>query len=114
MKECRCIPQTIQKAAGPYGRPLLLALMVAAAVPGTAQAQDFVFGTATLKTGGTPTAIAQGDFNGDGVMDFVVSNTGSNTISVFLSNPNGSYAAKTDYAVSTPGPIAVGDSFVGE
>jgi hypothetical protein len=83
--------------------------MVTAAAPGTAQAQDFVFGTATLKTGGTPTAIAQGDFNGDGVMDFVVSNAGSNTISVFLSNPNGTYAAKTDYAVSTPGPIAVGD-----
>jgi hypothetical protein len=69
-----------------------LALLLTVATPYIAQAQNFVFGTATLKTGTTPTAVAQG-----------------NTISVFLSNPNGTYTAKTDYAVSTPGQIVVGD-----
>jgi hypothetical protein len=86
-----------------------LALLLTVATPYIAQAQNFVFGTATLKTGTTPTAVAQGDFNGDGVLDFVVSNSGSNTISVFLSNPNGTYTAKTDYAVSTSGQIVVDD-----
>jgi hypothetical protein len=109
MKKYRCVPRTILKAALSLVGQAFLALLVAAAGARSAHAQDFVFGTATLKTGGTPTAVAQGDFNGDGLMDFVVANAGSNTISVFLSNPNGTYAAKTDYAVSTPGQIVIGD-----
>jgi hypothetical protein len=74
-----------------------------------AQAQDFVFGTATLATGSTPVAVARGDFNGDGLQDLVVSNSGSNTISVFLSKANGTYSPKTDYAITTPGQIVVAD-----
>ncbi|HWY22227.1 MAG TPA: FG-GAP-like repeat-containing protein [Candidatus Acidoferrum sp.] len=90
-----------------FGLSSLCAVLLAASY--TARAQTFVFGTATLATGTTPVAVAQGDFNGDGVLDFVVSNSGSNTISVFLSKPNGSWAAKTDYTVTTPGQIVVGD-----
>jgi len=40
----------------------------------------------TLPAGFIPTAITSGDFNGDGKMDFAISNGGDNTIYVFLGN----------------------------
>jgi FG-GAP-like repeat/FG-GAP repeat len=40
----------------------------------------------TLPAGSIPTAITSGDFNGDGKMDFAISNGGDNTIYVFLGN----------------------------
>jgi hypothetical protein len=40
----------------------------------------------TLPAGFIPTAITNGDFNGDGKMDFAISNGGDNTIYVFLGN----------------------------
>ncbi|HEV3278588.1 MAG TPA: FG-GAP-like repeat-containing protein [Terriglobia bacterium] len=85
------------------------ALILISIVAAPAHAQNFVFGQATLTTGTTPVAVAQGDFNRDGVPDLAVSNSGSNTVSIFLSKPDGTYAAKTDYAVSTPGQIVTGD-----
>ncbi|HEV2176432.1 MAG TPA: FG-GAP-like repeat-containing protein [Terriglobia bacterium] len=92
-----------------HGLLIFLALILAVAAPNTARAQNFAFGAATLTTGATPVAVAEGDFNGDGVLDFAVSNSGSNTVSVFLSKPGGTYSTKTDYAVTTPGQIVVGD-----
>ena len=109
MKDHRSVRRAVQETALLRGLPIFLALILAIALPCTAQAQNFAFGKATLATGTKPIAVAQGDFNGDGVLDFVVSNSGSNTISVFLSAPNGTYTTRTDYPVSTPGQIVVGD-----
>ena len=41
------------------------------------------------------------DLNGDGNSDLVVANTGSNAVSVFLGNGNGTFAAETDYTADT-------------
>jgi len=87
---------------------LILVALLAMLAPGSARAQSFVFGKATLTTGSSPAAVAQGDFNSDGVPDFAVSNS-SGTVSIFLSKPNGTYSAKTDYTVSAPGQIVTGD-----
>ncbi|HEV2423405.1 MAG TPA: FG-GAP-like repeat-containing protein [Terriglobia bacterium] len=92
-----------------FALSITYALILTLAAVRPAYSQNFVFGKATLTTGTTPVAVVQGDFNGDGVPDFAVSNSGSNTVSVFLSQPNGSYAAKTDYSVSSPGQIVAGD-----
>jgi uncharacterized repeat protein (TIGR01451 family) len=57
-------------------------------------------------SGYRPYAIAAGDFNRDGKTDLVTANVGANTASVFLGNGDGTFAARTDYAVGT-GPVAV-------
>ena len=45
-----------------------------------------------LPTGFLPTAVVQGDFNGDGKMDLAVSNGGDNTIYVYPGNGDGTFA----------------------
>ncbi|MGC2791041.1 MAG: VCBS repeat-containing protein, partial [Candidatus Sulfotelmatobacter sp.] len=45
----------------------------------------------SLPAGFIPTAITNADFNGDGKMDFAVSNGGDNTIYVFLGNGDGTF-----------------------
>jgi hypothetical protein len=45
----------------------------------------------SLPAGFIPTAITNGDFNGDGKMDFAISNGGDNTIYVFLGNGDGTF-----------------------
>jgi hypothetical protein len=66
--------------------------------------------------GSSPTCVAIGDIDGDGKPDIAVTNTGSNTISVFRNTgPSGSmttssFAAKIDLATgSTPEMVAIGD-----
>ncbi len=47
---------------------------------------------AKLPTGFLPTAVIQGDFNGDGNMDLAICNGGDNTIYVYLGNGDGTFA----------------------
>lgn len=47
--------------------------------------------TAKLPTGFLPTAVVQGDFNGDGKMDLAISNGGDDTIYVYLGNGDGTF-----------------------
>jgi hypothetical protein len=50
------------------------------------------------------------NLNGEGKLDLVVENSGSNTVSVLLGNGDGSFAAKTDFNTSThPTSIDLGD-----
>ncbi|HEV3081146.1 MAG TPA: FG-GAP-like repeat-containing protein [Gemmataceae bacterium] len=55
--------------------------------------------------GVTPTAIVVGDLNGDNVPDIVLGSinpvTGNDTISVMLSQANGTYAAPVNYSIGT-------------
>ena len=91
---------------------VLLGIFAAATLPLPAQA-TFVFGKATLPANGAGTGLTQGDFNGDGAADFVWVNPSTNTVSIILSAPNGTYAPKTDLvaagAASVAGPIVVAD-----
>src|SRR5579864_1379633 len=46
-----------------------------------------------IPVGFNPTAIATGDFNGDGNQDFAVANEGDDTVSIFLGNGTGTFTA---------------------
>lgn len=51
-------------------------------------------------TGASPAGIAVGDFNTDGRDDMAVVNSGIGSVSVLLSNADGSFAPKVDYSAS--------------
>jgi FG-GAP-like repeat/FG-GAP repeat len=54
---------------------------------------NFRVSPVTLQTGSIPESVAVADFNGDGKPDLVTANAGSNTISVFLGQGRGQFAA---------------------
>ncbi|WP_460952481.1 beta strand repeat-containing protein, partial [Spirosoma daeguense] len=58
----------------------------------------------------TPSSVAVGDFNGDGKLDLVSANRGSNNVSVLLNNGAGGFGAAINFPVgSAPSSVAVGD-----
>ena len=62
--------------------------------------------------GSSPESIAIGDFNGDGIADIAVANTGGTSVSVLLGNGSGGFAAASGspFAVgNSPRSIAAGD-----
>ncbi|CAF1488730.1 unnamed protein product, partial [Adineta steineri] len=65
-----------------------------------------------IVAGSTPYGVAVGDFNGDGKIDIVTGNTGTNNIGVFLNTGTGTFAPQVPYstgASSAPRNVAVGD-----
>lgn len=63
-----------------------------------------------LTAGSEPAAIVSADFNGDGVPDLAVANSGSNNISVFLSQAVTRFAPPVNYeAGARPRAIVAGD-----
>jgi hypothetical protein len=71
---------------------------------------DFFTATPPLPAGSGASAVATGDFNGDGKEDLAVVNEISDNVSVFLSNGDGTFQAAVNYSVaSQPFSIAVGD-----
>ena len=71
---------------------------------------DFFTATPPLPAGEGSQIVVTGDFNGDGKEDLAVVNEGSDNVSVFLSNGDGTFQAAVNYSVaSAPFSIAVGD-----
>ncbi len=73
--------------------------------------KDGTFNAAVPYTAGTtPSGLAVGDLSGDGKLDLVVANGGSNNISVFVNTGTGAFAAPATYAAGAkPSAVAVGD-----
>jgi len=64
----------------------------------------------TVGTGNYPTAVAVGDFNGDGQVDLAATNQRDGTVSILLGNGDGTFKTKLDGAVGwNPVAIVVGD-----
>ncbi len=64
----------------------------------------------SISVGTNPSALATGDFNGDGKLDIACSNHNSNNVSIRLGNGSGGFTNAADVTVGTgPNSIAVGD-----
>jgi len=63
-----------------------------------------------LPVGSEPTGLAAADLNGDSKPDLVTANQGTNTISVFFGNGDGTFQTPTNYATgNAPVYVALGD-----
>lgn len=62
-----------------------------------------------VPVGNSPRSIAAGDFNSDGNEDLAVTNYGDNTVSILLSNGDGTFTTSTLSVGKQPIGIAVGD-----
>jgi len=64
----------------------------------------------TYSVGSGPTAVAVGNFNGDGYPDLAVTNGGDNTVSVLLGNNDGTFQSAVNSSVgNSPTALAVGN-----
>jgi hypothetical protein len=69
-----------------------------AANPSTSVAAErYVFGRADLAVGNGPLGVAIGAFQTGGPQSLAVANSGANTVSILLGNPDGTYQAAVDY-----------------
>jgi len=84
---------------------LLWLLLYFFAVP--APAQIYIFGQASFATGAKPGSAIAADLNNDGRLDIVTSNRDSNSITILLGKPDGTFAPGVDYFVGQ-GPTALG------
>lgn len=85
---------------------------------GLAQELTFVEATGSpLGVGHSPSTVAVGDFNNDGIPDLAVANPGDNNVTILLGNGDGTFGAGHTYGTTpfgigqtqTPISIAVGD-----
>ncbi len=76
-----------------------------------ALAQTPTFKTAQVYAVGTgPVSVAAGDFNGDGIADLSVANSGSNNVSVLLGSGDGTFKPAVNYdAGVSPNRVVVAD-----
>ena len=87
----------------------------ASAALNTAEPPVLLTTASTHSVGDYPQSLTQGDFNGDGIPDLAVVNSGSypdypGTVSILLSNGDGTFTAKSSVSVGKEsGGIAAGD-----
>ena len=84
---------------------LFLLLLYGLCAINTAFAVDFS-AVKTYDTGDYPYSVISGDFNGDNRPDLAIANFNSDTVSIFVNNGDGSFAAKVDYPTGSH-PISV-------
>src|SRR5262249_20328178 len=64
----------------------------------------------TFTVGNNPTSVAVADLDGDGLLDLVVANRGSNTLGLLRGNGNGTFATQLTFSAGlAPAAVAIGD-----
>ena len=63
-----------------------------------------------FSVGNNPKSIATGDFDGDGNLDLIIANGGSNSVTVLFGDGNGGFTASSPFATgANPESVVVGD-----
>jgi hypothetical protein len=94
---------------------ICVVLAIASPLPAQRRSQAspspvYVFGQADFPAINNGSAVARGDFNGDGRPDLAAISTQNNSVSILLGQPDGSLLdTGVSYAVVSPRAIAVGD-----
>jgi hypothetical protein len=83
---------TVSTPGAPASNPIFL--------PVGSTTSSLNFTNTQLTAGSVPYLMTQGDFNGDGKMDLAVANWGSDNVSVFLSNGDGTFQPAQTIALS--------------
>jgi hypothetical protein len=87
---------------------VLSALLILAVSPSAAHALSF--DRTAYAAGGSPWSVAAADFNGDSDPDLAVANITSDTVSILLGGPGGTFTGPTDLAAGTrPIGVAAGE-----
>jgi hypothetical protein len=87
-----------------WAKPLLGCLLAAASVPASAQiAFQAQLAFATIPN---PSAVAVGDFNGDGKADLAVTAEGNNRVYIYTGNGTGTFSFSISYVVGSQ-PVAI-------
>lgn len=91
--------------------PVALALLGSSLVsPQLIAANQIAFPRNDFATGNGPVAAADGDFRGIGRVDLAITNRDSGTVSILLSNSDGTFQPQATFVVGKqPSSIAVGD-----
>jgi hypothetical protein len=91
-------------------RCFLRCLLASIALPAALTAQVSLLSTPFSPVGMGPRSVAVGDLNGDGKADLIAVNSTDNTISVLLSNGDGTFRPAVTYTVgSQPNDVAIAD-----
>ena len=97
------------KRSGTPAVMALAAIAVLALLPATRADASFAPAT-NFGVGTNPGSVAIGNLNGDSFADLVVSNEGSDNVSVLLGNGSGSFGAAASFPVgSSPTSVAIGN-----
>lgn len=97
--------------------PITLALLSASLVAPVSQLSTSALGSLTpsfprtdFPVGHSPSAVAVGDFNGDGKLDMAVADEGDNTVSILLGNGDGTFQSQSTFPTGVaPDAIVAGD-----
>ncbi len=91
-------------------RSAWMILVIAGAAYSAATAQADLFPNAIFEVGTAPGRTVSWDFNGDGILDLAVSNSGSADISILLGAGDGTFAPEHRYPVGgAPGSLRLAD-----
>src|SRR5271157_711432 len=89
---------------------LWLVLVTVLAWSAFGQSTSLFSTVANNPVGSAPLAVATGDFNGDGIPDMAVTNSGGNSVTILLGYGDGNFWPVWNYPVGTyPAAIVTGD-----
>jgi hypothetical protein len=102
-------------------RPVTVFLLLCCICPGSSlhaqsasPASQYFFNKASFPTGKSPAGLALADMNQDGRPDLVVANSQDRTVSILLGQADGTFGAKTDFALDDPPWALVTGDFNGD